>query len=81
MKVCLLTVQNIRRDVSPFKIIYACARPQSTNDVPDKYNESILHCVDDLANVQCVFIVFDGLASETKLICTDKKPVLGTQNS
>ena len=68
MKVGLLTVQNVRRDLSPFKII--CAWPQFSNDVSAQSNDSILHCVDDLPNVQFVSIVFDGLAYETKFIHT-----------
>ena len=66
IKVALLSTQTSRNGTSPFKII--CARPQSTNEVSNEYNNSILHCVDGIPNVQCVSIAFDGLASESKFI-------------
>jgi len=66
IKVALLSTQTSRNGCSPFKII--CARPQSTNEVSDEYNNSILHSVDGIPNVQCVSIAFDGLASESRFI-------------
>ena len=66
IKVGMLTVQNCTDGISPFKLI--AARPQSTNEVADDYNSSLLHAVDDIENVHCVSMAFDGLAAETNFI-------------
>ena len=66
IKVGMLTVQNITEGISPFKII--AARPQATNEVADDYNDMLLHAVDELENVYCISIAFDGLAAETHFI-------------
>ena len=66
IKVGMLTVQNCIDGISPFKLI--AARPQSTNEVSDDYNSSLLHAVDDIKNVHCVSMAFDGLAAETNFI-------------
>ena len=63
----LLSTQNISDGYYPFNII--CARPQSTNEALDNYNNLILRCVDDIPNVYCVSITFNGLAKERNLIC------------
>ena len=44
------------------------ARPQSTNEVADDYNIAILHSVDDIKNVHCISMAFDGLAAEIYFI-------------
>ena len=66
IKVGMLSVQNIIEAISPFKII--AARPQATNEVADDYKDLLLHAVDELKNVYCISIAFDGLAAETQFI-------------
>lgn len=64
IKVGMLTTQEYNDDLSPFKIM--AARPQSTNETADDYNDMILHAVDSaISNVHCVSIVnFDSLATD-----------------
>ena len=66
IKVGMLSVQNSVDGISPFKMI--AARPQSTNEVADDYNRSLLHAVDDIDEVHCISMAFDGLAAETNFI-------------
>ena len=66
IKVGMLSVQNCTDGISPFKMIAACQ--QSTNEVADDYNSSLLHAVDDIDDVHCVSMTFDGLAAETNFI-------------
>ena len=47
-------------------MIAAC--PQATNEVAGDYNNAILHAVDDIVNVHCISMDFDGLAAETHFI-------------
>ena len=44
------------------------ARPQATNEVADDYNNAMLYAVDDIENVFCISMAFDGLATETQFI-------------
>ena len=55
--------------ISIFIII--AARPQATNEVADDYNSAILHSVDDIKNVHCISMAFDGLVAETHFIRTN----------
>ena len=57
----MLTLQESKDGVSPFKII--SARPQSTNERCDDYNYMIMNAVNGLDNVFCVSIAFDGLST------------------
>ena len=66
IKVGMLTSQEYSDGMSPFKII--AARPQSTNELCNEYNDSILHAVDNIKNVHCVSMAFDGLATETDFV-------------
>ena len=66
IKVGMLSVQECTDGISPFKII--AARPQATNEVADDYNSSVLHAVDDIPNVHCISMAFDGPAAETYFI-------------
>ena len=66
IKVGMLSVQNCIEGISPFKMI--AARPQATNEVADDYNNAMLHSVDDIENVFCISMAFDGLAAETQFI-------------
>ena len=66
IKVGMLSVQNCTEGISPFKMI--AARPQATNEVADDYNNALLHTVDDVENVYCISMAFDGLAAETQFI-------------
>lgn len=66
VKVALLSTQNSRNGLSPFKIL--CVHPQSSNAVSEEYNNAIFCSVDGIKNVQSVSIAFDGLASEGKFI-------------
>ena len=66
IKVGMLTMQDYNDGLSPFKIIATCS--QSTNKTADEYNNMILHAVDDISNVHCVSMAFDGLATETNFI-------------
>ncbi len=68
IKVGMLTTQQYSDGLTPFKMIVA--RPQSTNKKADEYNDMILHAVDDLSNVYCVSMAFDGLATEADFIRT-----------
>ena len=63
IKVGMSTTQEYNEGVIPLKIV--AARPQSTDEVANDYNDSILHAVDNIKNVHCVSMVFDGLATET----------------
>ena len=47
------------------------ARPQSTHESCDLYNEDIMNAVSGLENVHCISIAFDGLATETNFIWTN----------
>ena len=69
VKVGMLAVQGCTDGISPFKMI--AARPQATNEVSEEYNRSILHAVDEIENVHCVSMSFDGLAAETNFIRTN----------
>ena len=66
IKVGMLSLQEAVDGISPFKII--SARPQSTNESCDSYNEDIMNAVSGLENVHCISIAFDGLATETNFI-------------
>ena len=69
IKVGLLSLQDGKDGVSPFKII--SARPQSTNERCDEYNYSVMNSVKGLENVFCISIAFDGLSTETDFIRTN----------
>ena len=69
IKVGMLSLQEGKDGVSPFKII--SARPQSTNQRCDDYNYMIMNAVNGLNNVFCVSIAFDGLSTETEFIRTN----------
>ena len=62
----MLTSQEYNEGTSPFKII--AAHPQSTNELCNEYNDSILHAVDNVHNVHCVSMAFDGLVTETEFV-------------
>ena len=80
IKVGMLSLQNTIDGVSPFKII--AARPQSTNEAADEYNSLILHAVDEIENVHCVSMAFDGLSTETQFIRNNLISFMnGTTNS
>ena len=66
IKVGMLTTQEYNEGLSPFKMI--AARPQSTNEQANDYNDSILHAVDNIKNVHCVSMAFDGLATESDFV-------------
>ena len=66
IKVAMLTVQNCQDGLSPFKII--TAHPQSTNELSDRCNTTILHSPDCLKEVYLVSMAFDGLSTETNFI-------------
>ena len=66
IKVGMLSVQNCTEGISPFKMI--ATRPQAPNEVVDDYNNALIHAVDELENVYCISIAFDGLAVETNFI-------------
>ena len=80
IKVGMLTTQQYNDGLTPFKII--AARPQSTNESADEYNNTILHAVENITNVHCVSMAFDGLATETNFIRTNLIAFMnGTTNS
>ena len=62
----MLTTQEYNEGLSPFKI--KAAYPQLPNEVANDYNNSILHVVDNMKNVHCVSMAFDGLATETDFV-------------
>ena len=57
IKVGMLTTQEYNEGLSLFKMI--AARPQSTNELANDYNDPILHAVDNIKNVHCVSMAFD----------------------
>ena len=69
IKVGMLAAQGFTDGTFPFKIIAAC--PQATNEVSEEYNSTILRAVDEIENVHCVSMSFDGLAAETNFIRTN----------
>ena len=66
IKVGMFTTQEYIEGMIPFKIIVA--RPQSTNEFSNEYNDAILHAVDSMPNVHCVSMAVDGLATETEFV-------------
>ena len=67
IKVGMLSAQGCTDGISPFKII--AAHPQANNEVSDGYSSSaILHSANDIKNVHCISVAFDGLAADTHFI-------------
>ena len=57
IKVDMLSLQEAVDGISQFKIL--SARPQSTNESCDSFNEDIMSAVSGLENVQYISIAFE----------------------
>ena len=62
IRLAMLATQEFKDVFSLFKIIIA--RPQSTNEASNKYDDMILCAVDNIRDVHCVLMALDGLSTE-----------------
>ena len=66
IKCAVITTQNPPDGASPMYLL--SARPQSTNDSAEHYNNNLLHAVDHVPNCHLISIAFDGLSAESQFI-------------